>query len=223
MRWRALTFMATVGFVVVAWASPAMAKGPDQATITGPGLNKPIVVGGYGEPGSGDKLGRLSDGSGLFLLMFGSDGSGQHVVSRAPTGPLGPKFQLSYRVPDGSEAGSTVRQDLYPDAAGGPFTYTEAGQAVFGTTTSGGWYRTPSTFGRLLAELGVPTNAVGQPQPEPSAAAAPRLAPAAAPDSAPVTTGVPLAAAIVVVIVLIGLTFAWRRVIARRAPARPTA
>ena len=120
MRWRPLMFMATVGFVIIAWASPAMAKGPDQATITGPGLDKPVVVTGFGEPGSGDKLGELADGSGLFLVMFGSDGSARTIVSEAPTGDLGPKFQLSYRVPDGTEAGSTVRQDLYP--AGGRWT-----------------------------------------------------------------------------------------------------
>ncbi len=189
MRRRTLVFIATVGFVVIAWASPAMAKGPDQVTITGPGLNKPIVVSGYGEPGSGGNLGEIADGSGLFLVMFGSDGSSRRVVSQAPTDQLGPRFQLSFRVPDGTESGSTVRQDLYPQAAAGPVTYTEPGQAVFGTTTSGGWYQTPASFGRVLEQLGVSTNAVGQAQPA-TAATAQRGTP-----PAPATPGLPVAAA----------------------------
>ena len=145
MRRRALVFIATVGLVLLAWAEPALAKGPDQATISGPGLVRPIVVSGLGEPGSTDKLGELADGSGLFLAMFGPDGSsGQRLASEAPAGVLGPKYDLTYRVPDGTPTGGLVRQDLYPQAAGGPVTHTEAGQAVFGTRTSGGWYRAPA-------------------------------------------------------------------------------
>jgi hypothetical protein len=204
--------MATVGFVVMAWASPAMAKGPDQATITGPGLEKPIVVSGFGEPGNGDRLGVLAEGSGLFLVMFGSDGLSRHVVRLAPTGALGPKFQLSYRVPDGTVAGSTVRQDLYPQAAGGPVTYTESGQAVFGTTTRGGWYHAPANFGSVLGQLGVPTNSVGQGQPEPAAVAQPNSQPV------PATPGFPLiATVVVVVVVLAGVLLGWWRFIARRS------
>ena len=220
MRGRTLVFIATVGFVVIAWASPAMAKGPDQVTITGPGLDKPIVVTGYGEPGSGGNVGNvgeLADGSGLFLVMFGSNSSDQKLLTQAPTAQLGPKFLLSYRVPDATEGGSTVRQDLYPQAAGGPLTYTEPGQAVFGTTTSGGWYQTPPSFGRVLVHLGVSTNAVGQPQPA-SAATAQRGGP-----PAPATPGLPVAAAVlvavlVVVVVLVGVLLGWWWRAARRSP-----
>jgi len=35
----------------VTLATPALAKGPSQATITGPGLAHTIVVSGHGEPG----------------------------------------------------------------------------------------------------------------------------------------------------------------------------
>ena len=209
---RTLVFIATVGFVVIAWASPAMAKGPDQVTISGPGLDKPIVVSGYGEPGSGGNVGELADGSGLFLVMFGSNGSDQKLLTQAPTAQLGPKFLLSYRVPDATEAGSTVRQDLYPQAAGGPLTYTEPGQAVFGTTTSGGWYQTPPSFGRVLVHLGVSTNAVGQPQPA-SAATAQRAGPPALS-----TPGLPVAAAVLVlVVVVVGVLLGWWWRTARRS------
>ena len=137
--------------------SPALAKGPDQATISGPGLQHSIIVSGDGEPGSGEHLGQLSDGSGLFLAMFGSDAAGgQALTTEAPTGPLGLKFTLTYRVPGGQTTPDMVIQDLYPQALGGPVTYTRAGQPSFGTKTSGGWYRTPKGFTQLLIAIGIP-------------------------------------------------------------------
>jgi hypothetical protein len=160
MRWRTLALMVTVGIAIGSWASPAAAKGPDQATITGPGLDEPIVVTGWGEPGSGGDLAGLADGSGLFGVMFES---GVGLLPEAPDGPLGARVEIAYRVPDGTPAGSTVRQDLYPLAQGGPLTYTEAGQAVFGSTTRGGWYRTPASFVRVLEQLGLPNSAQAQP------------------------------------------------------------
>jgi hypothetical protein len=214
MRRRALVVMATVGVVVFGWASPAMAKGPDQATITGPGLAEPIVVAGYGEPGSRDGLGELADGSGLFLVMF--EPSNPRLVSEAPEGSLGPKFEISFRVPDATETGSTVRQDLYPQASGGPVTYTEAGQAVFGVTTQGGWYRAPASFATLLERLGVPLVDAGQAQAEPVVARAPGT------PAEPTTPGLPIVAAIVAsVVALAGIAFGWWRVSAKRSRALP--
>jgi hypothetical protein len=223
MRWRRLVVTATVGFAVLAWAGPAMAKGPDQATITGPGLDTPIVVSGYGEPGSGSGLGELAEGSGLFLVMFEASEAGRRLAAEKPAGSLGPRFELSYRVPDGTGTGSTVRQELYPQAPGGPVTYTEAGQAVFGTTTLGGWYRTPAGFGDVLERLGVPATTDGQPPAEPAAAPAPVQAdpaPAPRPAPSPSTPWLPIAAVtLVAVAVLAGVLFGRWRVNASRSRA----
>jgi hypothetical protein len=146
-----------VGAAVLMTASPAQAKGADQVTITGPGISKPIVVGGNGEPGSAEGLGQLSDGSGLFVAMFGPSSSGaMTLTSVPPTGPLGPKYELVYRVPGANPTPDMLKQDVYPLAAGGPVTFTAAGQAVLGTETTGGWYRASATFRPLLASLGVP-------------------------------------------------------------------
>jgi hypothetical protein len=192
-----------------------MAKGPDQATITGPGLDEPIVVSGSGEPGSGYELSDLADGSGLFLVMF--EQTDRRVVSEAPDGPLGPKFELSFRVPDGTDTASTVRQELYPQAAGGPMTYTEAGQAVFGMTTRGGWYRTPSSFAELLVRLGVPATATGQSHAEPVAAPEPGT------PTTPARSGLPIVATIVAaaVVLIAGIMLGWRRVSAKRSRPIP--
>jgi hypothetical protein len=179
MRWRALVVAATAGVLVLVSASPALAKGADRATISGPGLAGPIVVdaggdGGGGEPGSGGRLGALGDGSGLFLAMFGADG-GKRLADQQPAGALGPRYELAYRVPDGGATPATVTQDLYPAAAGGPVTYTRAGQAVFGGHTTGGWYRAPAGFATLLTMLGVP--GVTAVRTVPAASAAPSIQP----------------------------------------------
>jgi hypothetical protein len=148
---------AMAGLAVLMTASPAVAKGADQATITGPGISTPIVVGGDGEPGSAEGLGQLGDDSGLFVAMFGPNSNGaMSLSSEAPTGPLGPRYELVYRVPGANPKPDTVKQDVYPLAAGGPVTFTPAGQSVLGTMTTGGWFRAPATFRPLLTSLGVP-------------------------------------------------------------------
>jgi hypothetical protein len=172
MNWRICAVAAIAGLAVLATASPALAKGADQAIITGPGLSKPIVVGGNGEPGSSEGLGELADGSGLFVAMFGpNSGGAASLASTAPVGSLGAKYELTFRVPGGNPKPDTVRQDLYPLAAGGPVTFTPGGQSVLGTKTTGGWYRAPATFNALLKSLGVPdlvgavASAPARPQP----------------------------------------------------------
>jgi hypothetical protein len=211
-------FLAIITVVVLVSAAPAFAKGPDQATISGPGLARPIVVSGFGEPGSTDKLGELADGSGLFLAMFGPGNSaGQRLATDAPTSTLGPKYDLTYRVPDGTSTGGLVRQDLYPDAAGGPVTYTAAGQAVFGTRTNGGWYRAPAAFGSLLSAIGVPaSNATPQQSPSTMSNAAGRSVTTPAND----TPWLPIAIASLLAVSTLVATLLWlarRHAVAQRS------
>ena len=98
--WRGLVVLAAGGLMVAVTASPALAKGPDQLTITGPGLARPIVVGGVGEPGSMDRLGELTNDCALFTAMFGPDpSSGQQFAAQAPTTALGPKYTLAWGCP----------------------------------------------------------------------------------------------------------------------------
>lgn len=157
MRWRTWIAATAVGLVAaLPGAGPAWAKGADQVTISGPGLAKPIVLTGMGEPGSGEVLGRLSEGAGLFVVMFGPDPSREEYLGAQPAGVLGPKYELAFRVPGGGPTPDIVRQDLYPFAAGGPVTNTRAGQTAMGGTTHGGWFKSPSGFAALLGSVGVP-------------------------------------------------------------------
>ncbi|NUT37116.1 MAG: hypothetical protein HOV79_29005 [Hamadaea sp.] len=168
-RWTPAAALAVAAAIVIATATPAAAKGADQATITGPGLATPIVLGVEGEPGSGSGLGLLSEGSGLFAAMFGS-GAGGDLTDQQPTTALGPKYEIAYRVPGARPQPDIVKQELYPFADGGPVTFTRAGQASIGGSTRGGWYRAPASLSGALATMGIPA------QGTPSASASPAVA-----------------------------------------------
>jgi hypothetical protein len=145
-------------------AAPALAKGPSQARITGPGLAHAIVVSGDGEPGQPGRLASLAEQTSLFTVLFGLGGSGSppaRPVTPPPQASLGPRYTVVYTVPGvdpqpGDEFGR-VRQDLYPDATGGPLIYTPPGQRGFGQAPqAAGWLRGSAQLPHTLTQLGVP-------------------------------------------------------------------
>jgi hypothetical protein len=150
-----------VGCAALALAGAAQGKGPDRATIDGPGLAKPIVLSGDSESGSqaGSPFLRFVEDVGFFPAVFSQ--TPNPMLPGHPTGALGPRYSIVYRVPgpDGEFFG--LIQDLYPYAADGPVTFMPAGQAIFGMNTRGGWYQASSEAkGRLLA-VGLPATAPG--------------------------------------------------------------
>src|SRR5205823_14012195 len=93
--------MKRLSFVLVLLAALALpvtaaAKGPDQASISGPGLGKTITLGGNGES-MRTTLGQLTMLGGFFPAAFGQ--SPNPMLSSAPTKSLGPKYTVRYRVP----------------------------------------------------------------------------------------------------------------------------
>jgi hypothetical protein len=170
----------------VTLATPALAKGPSQARITGPGLVRAVVVSGNGEPGEQGRLANLAEQTGLFTVMFdtGVSGPAPARLHTAPPGAsLGPRYTVVYTVPGvtprpGQQSGR-VRQDLYPRAAGGPVIYTPPGQQGFGQPLLvTGWLRGSSRLTHALARLGVP------PRPGTQAAQRTHLSSAAQPAAA---------------------------------------
>jgi hypothetical protein len=143
------------------FAATAQAKGPIAATIDGPGTGGGISLGGNGEPGSGAPLGNLSDQAGLFPAAFGQ--TPDPMLAGRPKGDLGPRYTITYRLPGPNGEESSIRQDLYPYAAGGPLTYTRPGQRFFDTrTTRGGWYRGTAALKQTLVEAGLPAQEGGR-------------------------------------------------------------
>src|SRR6266568_4809247 len=154
-------------------ATPALAKGPSQARITGRWLVHTIVISGDGEPGQQSRLASLAQQTDLFNVLFGA-GAGAGVPPPArlrpapPKASLGPRYTVIYTVPGvdprpGEQFGR-VRQVLYPYAAGGPVIYTPPGQRGFGQALqAAGWLRGSAQLTHTLTQLGVPPRPGAQP------------------------------------------------------------
>ena len=138
-------------------AAPAAAKGPDRATLHGPGLERPLVFSGYGSDGRAT-LGVLTQEGGFWAQAFGGavSGSGQaRLLKRKPAGALGPRYLVVYRVPGGGPAPSLLRQELYPFAAQ-PVSFMPR-QTFWRTRRApGGWYALGSGLKAALVEAGLP-------------------------------------------------------------------
>src|SRR5579859_3768739 len=210
----------------ISLATPALAKGPSQASITGPGLVRAIVVSGEGEPGQQGTLAVLAGQTGLYTALFGADiGIPQTPTSLRtppPKAALGPRYTVSYTVPGvtsqpGEQFGRIV-QDLYPDAVGGPVIYTPPGQGGFGQSLQvTGWLRASRQLTRTLAQLGVPLR--------PVTPASPRTRPSAVHSAAARQMGSPalawLVAAAVGIAAAVGLAAAALAAAARRRHRKP--
>lgn len=71
---------------------------------------------------------------------------------------LGPRYRVSYQMFGDGRGKGTVRQDLYPYAAGGPVSHIAGGQRLsenMGKTT-GGWFQASEYALEGLTELGIP-------------------------------------------------------------------
>ena len=205
-------------------ATPAAAKGPSQARITGPGLVRAIVVSGDGEPGQQGRLATLAGLTGLFTVLFGLDAgvptpTPTQLSTPPPKASLGARYTVIYTVPGvtpqpGEQFGQ-VRQDLYPGAVGGPVIYTPPGQDGFGQPLQViGWLRASPQLTRTLAQLGI------RPRPGPAAAPPTRLPAAAHPAPAHQagwrTLAWLIASAVAIAVAALACTVLWLR---HRKPA----
>jgi hypothetical protein len=137
-------------------ASPADAKGPDRATVTGPGLEQRLVFDGYGSDGK-SPLGVLTSEGGFWVQAFGAAAAGVNkgkVLATKPRGNLGPRYVVVYRLP-GPGTTSVIRQDLYPYAAN-PVSHMSRQRFWQTRTAPGGWYRWGPGLKAALVRAGLP-------------------------------------------------------------------
>ena len=147
-------FRLSFVLVLAALALPAaaLAKGPSEGTISGPGFSKTVKVlndGGGGTPGD-----NLTQAAGFFPAAFGQ--SPDPMLPAKPSGSLGPGYTVVWTVP--GNAGRRIRQVVYPYAKGGGVSYTKPDQPIFGMGTRGGWYR-DAGLKRTMVALGLPAQA----------------------------------------------------------------
>jgi hypothetical protein len=150
-RWR---FLLVVAVAALAAPNVAAAKGPSDATNSGPGLASPLLISGNGEGDTSTDLGLLVAESGFFPQTFGQ--SPNPLLRAKPTAQLGSRYTVTYTVPGPST--DTLRQELYPYAAGGPVSYMEPGQKIWDQKTHGGWFRGTSQLKTRLVAAGLPRN-----------------------------------------------------------------
>jgi hypothetical protein len=150
---RPLLFL--LALAALALPATGAAKGPDQATITGPGLDTPLSI--SGTEGSGD-LGLLVNEAGFFPAAFPQ--SPDPMLAKQPLARLGPRYAIVYRLPGPNSQADTLRQDLYPYAPGGPISYMKPGQRFWDQErTRGGWYRGTVGLRQMLVRAGLPARA----------------------------------------------------------------
>ena len=148
--------IALLAATVVAVLVPglALAKGASEATITGPGLDEPIILAGEGQVG-GEELMRLAESAGFFQAVF--DQVPNMMQPERPDGTLGPRYTITYVMPGPNNELDRLRQDFYPFASPDPVTYTAPDQPFWTTErTQGGWYLAASSFRDQLVAVGLP-------------------------------------------------------------------
>jgi len=144
-----LLFILAIGALVL--PATALGKGPVEATITGPGLDKPIVLSGVGEEPT--PAGSLAESAGFFLAAFGPNES--PLIRARPRGDVGPRYTITYEIP------AKIKQYAYPYATP-PVSYLPPGQDLFGAdVTRGGWFRAGTQLRAMLVSAGLPKAAPG--------------------------------------------------------------
>ena len=153
---RRLLLLATVGtLATLVVTAPAWAKGPSTASLTGPGLGHALPINGDGENGAGTSLGSLVQYGGFFPQVFAQ--IPDPLTQTRPTGDLGPRYRIAYRVPGPSSKAGTLVQEVYPYAKPHAVTYMAPGQAVWaGTRTHGGWFVSAGGLKETLVAAGLP-------------------------------------------------------------------
>ena len=152
---RRIVVLGSTAGLVLALADPAAAKGgADRATITGPGLKGGKLV--LSARADGPKLRGFLEAVGFYPAVFAQVPS--PMRDTRPSWPLGPRYNVVYRVPGSNRANATVLQYVYPYAQDRVVSYLRPGQRLpDGMKTRGGWFVSPLTR-QTLVLVGFPAS-----------------------------------------------------------------
>jgi hypothetical protein len=142
--------LLVLAVAALAFPAAAVAKGPSEASITGPGLDNAIKISGPESEGS--PMMDFAEAAGFFPAAFGQT---PDPMMSGPPKSLGLKYAIVYTVPGGDGDTFTIHQDLYPYAQPNGVTYMPPGQKIFDMTTHGGWF-TDARLKEILLAKGLP-------------------------------------------------------------------
>jgi hypothetical protein len=177
---RLLALCTGVATTLAILAGPALAKGEARNAsgsllIAGPGLSGPIEISGVltvGAYGTGIPEGDAGVFS-SFVVGAGLVPTGAGYFGEKPEGSLGPRYVMTTSVD--AEGVTSIHQDLYPYATGGPVFFNPPGQTgVYGDMLVSSWWYPPSSFLGLLTSHGLPVTAPRIPAPAARPAPAPQ-------------------------------------------------
>jgi hypothetical protein len=204
MKLAMIRVIAAVVLLTVAmlWTSPpALAKGPSQGVITGPGIVEPIKLRVPGTRTIGVDLAKVVEQSGFFAGVWDDDDTGR--LAGRPAGQLGPRYTITYSMSPGE-----IVQYVYPYADPRPITYMPPNQRFWrGNETAGAWFVARLGFRRTLIGLGLPA----EPAPPPTAGYHPAPLAASSPAGSNATP---------VVVAVAALALASAVILVRRRRAR---
>ena len=193
---RALLALPVLFAVLLGATSPASAKGPTEAVITGPGIDEPIDLRADLHDAT---FWSVTEDLGYFAVV-GPGFSPRPSLAR-PTGELGPRYELAWQVMTGPATSTLdVTLVLYPWAEGGGRIFVPAGQEpMMGGVTEATWYDLPTSVLPLLETVGFPDRATAFAAVEPPAVGPPAHLVASTGGTDGVSWLVPLAALLALV------------------------
>jgi hypothetical protein len=145
----------TLAIASLVLPAASLGKGPSAATMDGPGGGGGITF--SGDEGSGP-LGDLTQQSGWFAAAF-PQVEPNPMLAQRPKGDLGPRYTVTYTVPQDMNRTVTITQEIYPYAESGPVTYMAPGQPIFDVKTHGGWFQAGPELKETLVAAGLPDRA----------------------------------------------------------------
>jgi hypothetical protein len=148
---RRIIWLVSTAVLILTATVPALAKGPASATVTGPGIEGPIVLFDLRDHGQAmaEPIDRLLGQTGLWYA--------NHGLERIdPPAELGQPLILTW-----GEGQHAIQQEIYLHADGGPAIHTLENQPALkgwgGDVT--GWFRAQAELEATLQVFGVPTEA----------------------------------------------------------------
>lgn len=143
MSRRTITLLLATLVTVFGAVPAAIAKGPESATLTGPGIDEPIQLMDGVEEGEAMNL------SGLW--------TGHETRVNEPTGDLGPQYVVSWvnmGPPEFTVEQRTIVEYVYPEASGGPVVHRPEQEGLRDWHDgSKGWFQAKDQIVATIDEL----------------------------------------------------------------------